>query len=256
MATGLEGVTVIETSGYKIVDVVDVPTESPGLPGIVVSPDGVWAAATTYWGGSVHIIDIATLTVVNSIDMRYPYRTTGAVTIVPTPTRHVEVEVWGGGRVFSDEPGPQPRIDCPGICDEQVLPWFDVRLRAVASPGWHFDEWTGDCAGSSSFCSLEPTADHRVSAWFVRPIDLLDRLIAMVRQNVEDDVLLEGQGNSMIQKLENAKSAITNDRPSATNKVESFINEVEAYLNASNITVEDGQPLIDLAVIVVSLLEA
>jgi hypothetical protein len=90
----------------------------------------------------------------------------------------------------------------------------------------------------------------RTAAVFVQyePRPAIERLIHEVEQLVVAEVLNQGQGNSLIVKLEGAiKKLDEGKNKSAVNKLNAFINEVISLIEEGVLTPEDGQPLIDAA---------
>ncbi|MXW23472.1 MAG: hypothetical protein F4Z96_02140, partial [Chloroflexi bacterium] len=68
----------------------------------------------------------------------------------------ISTEITGQGRITRDKPGP---LYLP------ATPATDVRLTAVAEPGWVFAGWSGDCSGTTP-CDLTVTRDMEVTATF------------------------------------------------------------------------------------------
>ena len=72
----------------------------------------------------------------------------------------------GGGTVTSSPPG----IDCrSGNCSALFLAGTNVTLTAIPDPGWVFEQWAGDCTGTSPTCVVTMDRDHWVIAYFVKP---------------------------------------------------------------------------------------
>ncbi|MCP3995894.1 MAG: hypothetical protein GY722_12645, partial [bacterium] len=70
----------------------------------------------------------------------------------------------GSGTVTSDDHG----IGCGNDCGQFYPYGSPVRLTPVASPGWVFGGWSGDCAGTG-FCDLTMDSAKSVEAGFARP---------------------------------------------------------------------------------------
>jgi len=76
----------------------------------------------------------------------------------------LEVEVSGsGGRITSGD----GNIDCPALCNSQVLDGKSVQLAATPAVGYEFIGWAG-CgqAGNNPVCSLTMSKNQRVIAQF------------------------------------------------------------------------------------------
>jgi hypothetical protein len=68
----------------------------------------------------------------------------------------------GSGTVTSSPRG----ISCPGTCSAPFTQGQSVTLTAQPQAGARFSGWSGDCAGSSTTCTLSMTAERVVSAAF------------------------------------------------------------------------------------------
>ena len=80
------------------------------------------------------------------------------------------------------------------------------------------------------------------------PQDPIDDLIEDIEDLVDDGLLNNGQGNSLISKLENIINKLNNGKTSvACNQLGAFINHVNAFINGGTLTSAEGQPLIDVA---------
>jgi len=78
--------------------------------------------------------------------------------------------------------------------------------------------------------------------------DSIAGLIARVRLLVASGVLNQGQGGSLIAKLEAALSQLANGKvDAAVNQIEAFINEVAADIASGKLPASIGEPLIDTA---------
>ena len=79
------------------------------------------------------------------------------------------------------------------------------------------------------------------------PIDIED-LTDAVRDLVTAGILNQGQGNSLISKLEVAREELDKGNDiAAMNLLLAFINQVQAFVNTGRLTEFEGQPLIDAA---------
>ncbi len=78
------------------------------------------------------------------------------------------VSTPGDGSVTSS-PGD---IACPGDCSDNFVVGTDVTLTADPDLGFAFDQWGGDCAGSSPTCLLDMDSSKLVSATFIARFDL------------------------------------------------------------------------------------
>jgi pullulanase/glycogen debranching enzyme len=91
----------------------------------------------------------------------------------------------------------------------------------------------------------------RTTAVFVQALDPeenINTIITDVEQLVLDGILNDGQGNSMIVKLERALAAWESGRNNAAiNEMQAFINEVNAKINDGSLTLAQGQLLIGYA---------
>jgi hypothetical protein len=85
----------------------------------------------------------------------------------------------------------------------------------------------------------------------------IEGLIDQVLELTETGPLNKGQGNALIAKLEAAIGQLDrgNDHV-AINQLQAFINEVEAMLHSGLLEQEDGQPLIDVANEIISILRS
>lgn len=82
-----------------------------------------------------------------------------------------------------------------------------------------------------------PTVDEQIKA-----------LIGQVNHLVEEGMLNQGQGNSLVVKLENAERLLgKDDSTAAANLLAAFINHVVALLQANILPEEEGQAWIDAA---------
>jgi hypothetical protein len=59
-------------------------------------------------------------------------------------------------------------INCGSICSNSYAVGTTVTITATPAAGWNFVNWTGDCAGTSTTCTLTMTANKRPKANFVR----------------------------------------------------------------------------------------
>lgn len=90
-----------------------------------------------------------------------------AVTSVPPPLYALTLAVkpFGGGSISASPSGVSlpsvPEVVCWGYSYGQV-----VQLTAVASPGWHFDHWSGDLSGTQNPKSITMNGDKSVTAYF------------------------------------------------------------------------------------------
>jgi len=80
------------------------------------------------------------------------------------------------------------------------------------------------------------------------PEESIQDTVTQVIEMVEDGKLNEGQGVSLIQKLDSAIKKLADGKDnSAYNMLQSFINHMEAFMKSGVLTYEEGQPLIDSA---------
>jgi pullulanase/glycogen debranching enzyme len=95
------------------------------------------------------------------------------------------------------------------------------------------------------------TVPGRTTAVFVELAPAQERigyLIEDVESLVAQGVLNNGQGNSLIAKLEDAIKKLSAGQPkTAVNRLNAFINEVMSLIAEGTLTPEQGQPLIDVA---------
>jgi len=89
----------------------------------------------------------------------------------------------------------------------------------------------------------------------VDPPTMARTLIARVQTMLAETALNDGQANSLVSKLENFLAAFERDRPSAANILGAFINEVEGYIKGGNLSLEEGQALIDVANAIIELID-
>jgi len=77
------------------------------------------------------------------------------------------------------------------------------------------------------------------------PGQILQGLIAQIQALVTGNILNQGEGNSLIVKLEAAQASINRgDTTAACNQLEAFINEVEAMVRSGRLTALQGEELI------------
>jgi YVTN family beta-propeller protein len=87
--------------------------------------------------------------------------------------------------------------------------------------------------------SIEPPNDAQ---------QILQGLIGQIQALVIGNTLNEGQGNSLIAKLQAAQASIARGNTGAScSQLEAFINEVEAFVKTGKLTTLQGQELIQLA---------
>ncbi|MGA1873158.1 MAG: SBBP repeat-containing protein [Thermoplasmatota archaeon] len=78
--------------------------------------------------------------------------------------------------------------------------------------------------------------------------DMIDLLIEDIEELVEDEILNQGQGQSLIAKLNAAKIQLDKGNPSvAMTLVNEFIGKVETMVKTDKLTTSQGQELIDTA---------
>lgn len=81
----------------------------------------------------------------------------------PDPDRTLTVTLNGQGSVTSSPAG----IDCGPTCIADFLTNDRVMLTAIPDPGWLFEGWGGDCAGTDPNCLAVMSVDKSVEARFV-----------------------------------------------------------------------------------------
>jgi hypothetical protein len=92
-----------------------------------------------------------------------------------------------------------------------------------------------------------PARTTAVFVW-LEPRPAIERLIHEVQQLVDGGSLNQGQGNSLIVKLEGALEKLDRGQPKpAANQLGAFVNEVDSLIDEGVLTPEEGQPLIDAA---------
>jgi hypothetical protein len=123
------------------------------------------------------------------------------------------------------------------------------------------------CTGSPATASPDPCISNRAtlsngdveitvltstaSNWLFAspaPQQEIQIIITNVQGLVTSGVLIQGQGNSLIAKLNAATKNLNNGNTNvAINELHAFINEVQADIRAGKLTPAQGQPLIDAA---------
>jgi len=88
-----------------------------------------------------------------------------------------------------------------------------------------------------------------------KPVQILKQLIAEVRKLEAADVINQGETTSLVQKLTNAIVGVENDRPNAVNVINAFTNEIDALVQGGILTPPEAQTLLDLAQLVMDLLD-
>ncbi|MEZ4402231.1 MAG: hypothetical protein R3B06_19560 [Kofleriaceae bacterium] len=101
---------------------------------------------------------------------------TTAQTVTATFTAAIytlTVTKLGGGSSTSVSSFPAG-VSCGATCTAQYPAGSVVELDAFASGLWIFSEWTGDCAGTDSFCTFTMDANKAVTAQFIRDFGTCD----------------------------------------------------------------------------------
>ncbi len=89
-----------------------------------------------------------------------------------------------------------------------------------------------------------PARTTAVFVEYAEPQERIASLIEDVQALVDDGVLNEGQGNSLIVKLNGAIEKLDQGQPHvAVNKLKAFVNEVNAFVNGGVLSAEQGQYL-------------
>src|SRR5262249_30800736 len=101
---------------------------------------------------------------------------TGTCTVTMSQTRNVTatfttpapplltVAISGTGTVSSSPGG----INCPGTCSQTFPVGSSVQLTAQAGSGWQFFQWSGDCTGGVTPCTVTMSQARSVTATFTQ----------------------------------------------------------------------------------------
>lgn len=76
----------------------------------------------------------------------------------------LQADKGGTGTVVSSVGG----INCGSICQAVIASGTTVTLNATPAAGWVFVNWTGDCSGASTTCTVTMNANKKPKANFVR----------------------------------------------------------------------------------------
>jgi hypothetical protein len=97
-----------------------------------------------------------------------------------------------------------------------------------------------DSSGNAGICTFAVTVQS--------PQQTSGGLIGLIQALVNQGVLNQGQGNSLITKVNGAIQKMDQgNNNAARNQLQAFINEVNALMNSGTLTAAQGQPLIDAA---------
>jgi hypothetical protein len=194
-----------------------------------------------------------------------PLEGTGAIQFVPSGllAGNLMYVNWDLGmvRVLTIDPGTglpidqgtgQPKLGTTNPMDDLFASGF-----GVGPWGLEFDPLTNDFFVSTWSGTPVNSVIHISGLGFATPPELIARLNIEVQALNDDGVLSDGIAQSLLQKLQNALSAVLVDRPSADNMLNAFINEILALMpppDPGTLTPEQGQVLIDLAQQAIDLL--
>src|SRR5262249_58154238 len=90
----------------------------------------------------------------------------------------------------------------------------------------------------------------------VAPSQPIQAIIVNVQALVDSGVLNNGQGNSLLVKLQHSMQHLDDGLvKNAINDLQAFVNEVTDYITEDVFTVAQGQPLIDAATAEILLLQ-
>jgi hypothetical protein len=129
-------------------------------------------------------------------------------------------------------------------------------FSGIVEPGITFRAW--DRTSGSNGAVVDATANGGTTAFSVAaetarirvlsPLDLVDRLLLDVRELMGTGALNDGQGDSLLTKLQQARTWLIQGRKATSiNLIQAFINEVQDLMDTRVLTTEQGQPLIDRA---------
>ena len=97
-----------------------------------------------------------------------------------------------------------------------------------------------DACENSADCSFEVTV--------LTAVETAQGIIDLVQELVDSGTLNQGQGNSLITKIEGVIAKIEQGQTTpACNKLNAFINQVSGFINGAVLEAGEGQPLIDAA---------
>ena len=115
---------------------------------------------------------------------------------------------------------------------------------------YHYRVFSFNSFGSSAYSNV--AFDTAMSN---NPVDNINLLISMVNNLNYSGILNQGQTNSLIVKLNSAKSKIQEGKfNTAINQLGAFINQVNGFINGRILTIQQGQPLINLANSIIEVL--
>jgi pullulanase/glycogen debranching enzyme len=138
--------------------------------------------------------------------------------------------------------------------DDGTLSGLALRLHRVQ------ENSVDDAVKDATYDSANGTfvVPARTTAIFVQyePATRIGFLIEDILELVAEGVLNEGQGNSLIVKLEDALKNLDKGKPKvAVNRLNAFINEVTSLIDEGVLSPEEGQPLIDEAAAIIWQIE-
>ncbi len=152
-------------------------------------------------------------------------------------------------------------IDCNTTgtmdCTEDYDTGTEVALAALPVAGSLFSGWTDglgaegcqDTAGASPVCGITMNADKTVTANFISVAEAT----AALEDLVDGLPINNGQKKSFKKKLAGAlKNFNKGDIAGAVDKLTSFINELDAFVNAGILTQAQIDPLVDLALAIIT----
>jgi uncharacterized repeat protein (TIGR02543 family) len=110
----------------------------------------------------------------------------------PDPSTYtLTVNKSGNGTVTSSNPG----INCGSDCSQNYSSGTSVTLTVIRIPGYDFIEWSGDCSGSSSTCTVSMTQARSVTANFQSESSEPETYTLTLENETGVTAILSGAGN-------------------------------------------------------------
>ncbi|UCC38743.1 MAG: hypothetical protein JSV96_13080 [Candidatus Aminicenantes bacterium] len=97
--------------------------------------------------------------------------------------------------------------------------------------------------------------DYKITVKYFQPASADDGIEGLLNDVLElhnSGVLNKGQANALVKKLEAASKNLNKGKPKAAcNEIQAFINQVNALINSGKLSPEEGDPLIEAAIMLI-----